>query len=445
MYRPTRRSLLKGTLAGAALTVGLPLLDIFLDGNGTALASGAPIPKRFGTWIFGLGMNPDLWIPKKVGADYDLGPELKPIEAVKKHVTVLTNYRVVADGLPNFPHYSAIMGLRTGTMPPRADRVEAPSFDTLIAEQIGKTTRFRSLEVTSSGSASISYSRLGPTVSLPSEFSPVAVYQRLFGPEFVDPNAADFAPDPKITLRKSALSAVTDERKDLMRAVGRADQARLDQYFTSLRQLEDQLALQLEKPAPAEACAVPGTPRWKETVSREIDVVIDTHKLMAQMVGMALACRQTNVFNLAYTASGSEVTRSGWPMTHHEYTHQEVYDEAFRSQPHHSYFVQRGMEAWAYFVNTLASIPEGAGSLLDNCVVYAHSDCASGKTHNFDGIPQMIAGTGGGKLRNGIHIAGNGDIMTRVPFTLMQTMGIQLDRWGTKSMEVSKPVSDLFV
>ncbi len=77
----TRRTALKGLINGAAVAVGVPLLDCFLDGNGEALAAqpGAPVPVRFGTWFWGLGVNPSRWFPTKAGADYDLKPELAPI------------------------------------------------------------------------------------------------------------------------------------------------------------------------------------------------------------------------------------------------------------------------------------------------------------------------------------------------------------------------------
>jgi len=75
-----RRNILRGMLGGGAVTVGMPLLDCFLNTNGTALASGAPLPVRFGTWNWGCGINPQRWVPTKVGAGYDLPVELKAIE-----------------------------------------------------------------------------------------------------------------------------------------------------------------------------------------------------------------------------------------------------------------------------------------------------------------------------------------------------------------------------
>lgn len=111
----SRRTAMKGLLGGAAVTVGLPLLDCFLDVNGTAMAAtGAPVPIRFGTWFWGLGVNPNRWFPDTAGADYDLKPELAPIAALRHKINVMGNFNVLLDGAPNLPHVSGGPAIRTG-------------------------------------------------------------------------------------------------------------------------------------------------------------------------------------------------------------------------------------------------------------------------------------------------------------------------------------------
>src|SRR5689334_4886864 len=103
-YDISRRTSLKGLFNGAAVAVGVPLLDVFLDGNGTAMAaSGKPLPTRFGAWFWGLGCNPPRFFPSKAGPDYDLKIELEPIRALKKKINVLGEFGVPLDGSPNFP------------------------------------------------------------------------------------------------------------------------------------------------------------------------------------------------------------------------------------------------------------------------------------------------------------------------------------------------------
>jgi len=90
------------------------------------------------------------------------------------------------------------------------------SIDTIIGEQIGRGTRFRSLEVTCDGDSSASWSARGSSGLNPSETSPLALYARLFGDGFQDPNVADFTPDPAVMVRHSVLSAVSEQRKKLL-------------------------------------------------------------------------------------------------------------------------------------------------------------------------------------------------------------------------------------
>lgn len=439
-----RRRVLKGMLGGTMVSVALPFLDCFLNGNGTALAAtGAPLPIRFGTWHWGCGANLERWVPKTTGAKYDLPVELKPIEAYRDEISVLSGFNVMLDGRTNFVHWTGLAGIRTGSTPAREKQVDAPSIDVLIAAAIGEGTRFRSIEVASTGNPSHSYSMLSANAVNPSEASPAALYQRLFGAEFRDPNKSDFKPDPRVMVRKSVLSAVQEERDSFMKQVGAADRERLDQYFSAVRQLEKGVEQQLQKPAPAASCSVP--PQLQEAVAdTDIEHVMANHRLFSQLIAMALACNQTKVFNVVFSDSASSLRRAGISSTHHILTHEELIDPKLGYQPQASWFIDRSMEAWASFVHTLASIREGDGSLLDNSLVFAHSDTQYARVHSIDGIPIMIAGRAGGRIRSGLHINGNGESVSRVGLTLQQAMGLPVDAWGTNSMRTSKPISELF-
>jgi hypothetical protein len=242
--------------------VALPVLDCFLDGNGQAMAAtGAPIPTRFGTWFWGCGINEKRFYPDQVGRDFEFKTETMALAPFKEKVTIFSGFNVILDGQPNLTHWSGIMGALGGTVPAKGGNgvgtSRASTLDCLIADHISAGTRFKSLQLACTGQPSVSYSmRAGNTVN-PSEVDPVSLYKRLFGPEFQDPNAATFTPDPNIMLQQSVLSSVKDSRNDLMRMVGVADKARLDQYFTSVREIERQLEVQLQPPPPAEACVVP--------------------------------------------------------------------------------------------------------------------------------------------------------------------------------------------
>lgn len=448
MAKWTRRNMLRGMMRGSAVVVGLPLLDLFLDGNGQALAAGAPIPTRFGTWFWGCGVNTARWFPGKLGSDYDIKEELRPIAPYKDKVTVFSNFNCILDGKPNLVHWSGAMATLSGTAPNKGGvdggTAEAPTIDCLVADHVGQATRFRSLEVACTGQPSVSYSmRAGSTVN-PSEVDPVKLYKRLFGSEFQDPNKAEFTPDPKIMLRQSVLSSVKEDRDDLMRNLGSADRQRVDQYFTSVRQVEQQLGQLLEKPAPADACVVPQEP-GQVPLGPTWDVAMNTHDLLAQLVVMALACNQTRVFNVALSMAGSNLRKAGDPVSFHELTHEEPVDEKLGYQPKATFFMEKSMETFASMLKIMDSVPEGDGTLLDHSLLLATSESNFAKIHSVDNLPIMVAGRGGGKWKSGQHISGNGDPSSRVGLTIQQVMGMPVTSWGDGAMQTSKPISEVMV
>jgi hypothetical protein len=273
--------------------------------------------------------------------------------------------------------------------------------------------------------------------------SPIELYQKLFGAEFQDPNSPNFTPNPNIILRRSVLSGVREQSASFQRQLGVADRARLDQYFTSIREMEGRLALQLEKPAEAPSCKVPAPLTAKELTGLDAVAVGERHRLMADLMAMGVACNQTKVFNMVYSISGASTVRKGLEKTHHTITHEEVVDDKLGYQSTNFWFLQRAFESYAYFVKAFASIPEGDGTLLDNCLIYAHSDQEFAKIHSITGIPMMTAGKAGGRMKTGIHVDGKGEVATRLGYTVMQAMGVNAGEWGTGSMKTSRAITEI--
>jgi hypothetical protein len=449
MRRFDRRTLLRGTLAGGAVSMGLPLLDCFLNANATALAQGAPLPLRFGAWMWGCGMNPDRWTPATEGTGYDLPIELQALDReltaggkLRDQVSILSGFDVKLDGRPNFPHTAGLMGTLTGSLPIEDYTVPAPTLDTIIAGQIGDLTRFRSLEMSCTGNPNQSYSYESQGVFNAPELSPMALYTRVFGPEFADPNDDTFVPDPRLMLRQSVLSVVKDDRERLLQQVGAHDKQRLDQYFTSVRQLEQQIDVLLKGPPDLDSCSkapVPG----QESLGTEVGQSMSTNRLMADLLSFALACDQTRVFSMMFSDRISGLRQAGSSSQHHQLTHDEALDPAVGYQPEATEFVFVAMEAWADFLERLAAIPEGDGTLLDNCLVFGHSDVSFAKVHGITGIPMMIAGRAGGAVKPGVHVRGTTSPTTRVGLTIQQVMGLNAESWGTRSMEATQPVSEI--
>ncbi|AMO72516.1 DUF1552 domain-containing protein [Sphingorhabdus sp. M41] len=437
----SRRSVLRGTMAGATIGVGLPLLDMFLDGNGTALAAtGERIPVRFGTWIWGCGFIPQKWVPATTGSEYLMPEDLAPLEPYRDRLAILSGFDVKLDGVPNKPHITGCLGLRTGIPVPN-ENVKAPTLDVLIGQKIAAGTRFRSLELSASG-VNRSYSYRAANSPNPSETSPLALYRRLFGDGFQDPNAMSFEPDARVMARRSVLSVIKDDRQQLMANVGLNDRHRLDEYFTSIRQIEQQLDLQLQPPAPVKDFTKPTKPE-ADVEGEDMETVMANHRLMAELLAKALQTNQTRIFNVLLSDTTSNLRRKGETTTHHTLTHEEKDDPSLGYQKQCAYFATQSMIAWKEFLDEISRIPEGDGTLLDNCLILAHSDCSIAKAHAVEGIPTMIAGNGGGKIRTGFHLNGKGDSIARIGLTMQQAMGVQVDRWGLLSMETNRTITEL--
>lgn len=441
--RIDRRSVLRGAVQGLAVGVAIPTLDCFLDGNGLAYADGARLPVRFGTYFWGLGLTPGRWVPTKTGPDYDLLPELQALGELKSKVSVFSGFRVLLDGKPNIVHWSGHAGILSGLAPTKDRVFDGATFDTAVADAIGGGTRFRAIQATPFGNERLSYStRTGTSFNTP-DATPLALYNRLFGAGFKDPNSADWKPDPEVMLNQSVLSAVSEQRKALVAGVGASDRAQLDQYFTSVRAMEQQLAVELQRPARAEACLVPRAPPEDLPRSGRIDVVNRNNKLMAELMAMALACNQTKVFNLVHTSSTSETYLPGDTAIYHLHTHDEAVDPKLGYQPTSSKLATLAFSGFPEFLKALDAIREGPGTLLDNTLVMGLSESGYAKIHSVDNIPMFLAGGAGGRHKAGIHVAGNGDPVTRVSLTAQQLIGMPVGEFGVGSMKTSKPISEV--
>ncbi len=254
----TRRALLRGVLAGGAVSVGLPMLEYFLD-RGQAHACGGVIPVRFGLFFWGNGNKPDRWLPSGEGETWELSPALEPLANVKSRIAVLTGLAIKTGN--SEPHTSGSAGILTGAAPlvESDDTTFAlASIDQRIAEAIGGDTLYRSLQTgVAPGTVGASYS--APWTRNPPELSPFAFYERVFGATFRAPGDS-VAPDPSLGLRQSALDVVHADLQRLQGRVGKADRERLEQHMDGIRELEARLSRLQEDPPQLEACAAPSPP-----------------------------------------------------------------------------------------------------------------------------------------------------------------------------------------
>jgi hypothetical protein len=438
-----RRFLLRGTCQGALAVIGMPFLDCFLDSKGKALAAtGRPLPTRFGTYFYGLGLTKQLWIPKNGGKDWDMTTQLKPLEPLKSRINVWSGLRVPLDDNPNYQHWSGAAASATGISPTKQGEFDSKSIDQQIADSISHGTRFKSVAAAAAGDPKQSYSSLGGANTLPAEASPLSLYTRLFGPGFQDPSKGDWKPDPQVMIQQSVLSVVADDRKRAMQNLSAADKVRMDQYFTSVREAELQMAAELQKPEIQAKVTIPEAPP-EMVANNALPNLRKTVPLMAKLGALAMATDQTRVFNFSVSEPGSQIFVPGDTLGYHQSTHEEPIDPVLGYQPRVSTYNIDNMELFVTFLKEMDSIPEGEGTLLDHSLFFAFTDQSFAKIHAVDGLPIFTAGGASGRMKTGYHTPGDGSAVSRVGLTIQKAMGVSLESWGKGSMETKSPYTEL--
>ncbi|MDR2215452.1 MAG: DUF1552 domain-containing protein [Nevskiaceae bacterium] len=423
----SRRTLLRG--AGAAFA--LPLLDAMIPAA-TALANTAAAPQlRMGFFYFPHGAVMENWTPKTVGTDFELPKILDPLQPFRDHMTIVSN-------LGNKPAESrAVHALVPGTwlscVHPREtlEPFMAPTVDQIIAQKIGQDTPWPSLETATAqgqgqGSAcergyGCSYSgtisfRTAST-PLPVESNPRQLYLRLFGQG-----------DSKIERQflahqtSSLLDMISGEMQSLQSKLGPADRRTLDDYLSSVREIERRVQNSSEGDmAKLQLPEVPGA------TSENFDEHI---KLMFDLITLAYQGDLTRVQSFMIAAEVSEQT----------YNHVGVPD-AFHALSHHqndpvrkerlSVIQRYHIEQFARFVDKLSKMPNGDGTMLDHSMLLLGSNMSNSNAHNQFPLPTAVVGRGGGALRGGQHIS----FKERTPLanlhlTLLQRAGVDINTFG---------------
>ena len=440
-----RRFLLRGTCQGALAVLGLPFLDCLLDSKGQArAATGRPLPTRFGTYFYGLGLTKQLWIPKTAGKGYEMSVQLKPLTPVREKVNVFSGLRVPLDDNPNYQHWSGAAAAATGISPTKISEFDSKTIDQQVADSISQGTRFKSVAPAAAGDPKQSYSSLGAANTLPAEASPLALYTRLFGPGFQDPSKGDWKPDPQVMIQQSVLSVVADDRKRVMQNLGAADRARMDQYFSSVRQAELQMAAELQRPDIQAKVTIPDAPP-EMVCNNALPNLRKSAPLMAKLGALALATDQTRVFNFSVSEPGSQVFVPGDSLGYHQSTHEEPIDPVLGYQPRVAQYNVYMMELFCAFLQEMDGVPEGDGTLLDHSLFFAFTDQSFPKIHAVDGLPILVAGGASGRIKTGYHVLGDGSPVSRVGLTVQKAMGVSLENWGKGTMETKSPFTELLV
>lgn len=439
----TRRSLLKGLLGGATVTLGLPALEVFMNNHGTALAEDGPaasgFPRRFGLFFWGNGMLPDRWVPTGLGAGWQPSEQLQPLAHLRDLITVVTGTKL---GVPNSrPHFAGLAGILSGAPVVDAygqDTFALPSIDQVIARGFGDVTRFGSLEFGAAPMAGVSFN--GPNSRNPPESSPARLFQRVFGGGFQLPGAEPIV-DPKLALRRSILDAVAGDIARVQAVVGQNDRQRLQQHLDGVRSIERRLARLEEDPPNLAACALPTEPLADYPDIEGRPQLQEKNTILAEIIAMAMACDQTRVFSNTFSYPVTNILFRGAPAGHHQLTHDEP-----DPQPMVHQIVLQCIEAYAMQVEALRNVQEGAGTLLDSCAVLGTSDISLGKTHALDEFPVLIAGSCGGRLKQGIHYRSPGaENTSKAMLSIIRATGVNATSYGAEGGFVTDGLSAIEV
>ncbi|TNE88151.1 MAG: DUF1552 domain-containing protein [Deltaproteobacteria bacterium] len=439
---PTRRSVLRGLLAGSVVTVGLPPLECMMNASGTAYAGTVSgFPTRFGLFYWGNGNVPDFWNPtgEGFGSDWTLSEQLIALQPIKHKISVLTGLAVK---VPNeLPHYSGLAGILSGA-PGQTTGDEStmalPTIDQVIAAEVGQNTFFPSLETSVDGG--VGYSHNGPHNVNAAEESPHALFNRLFGTGFTLPGDTPIV-DPKVGLRRSVLDAILDDANSLSARVGAADRARLEQHMDGIRSLEMRLARMEEDPPNLASCNYPTEP---EQDYPEIDgrpQLEAKSRAMCDILVMAYACDQTRVASHWISRAVGNTLFPGAPAGHHNLTHDEPGD-----QPEVRAIVSQVIAEYSYFLQALDAVPEGDGTLLDHCAILATSDVSLGKTHSLENFPLIVGGSANGFFQQDMHYhSSSQENASRLMMSLTRAMGLSLASFGAQDGRVTDGLSAIEV
>jgi hypothetical protein len=189
------------------------------------------------------------------------------------------------------------------------------------------------------------------------------------------------------------------------------------------------------------ACSKPDAPEDSYPDIEGRPQIRAKNRAMCDIIAMALACDQTRVFSNILSDPVNNLLFEGASAGHHQLTHDEPGD-----QPQVHSIVVSLMEEFAYFVEALDRVPEGDGTLLDNCVLLGTSDVAYGRTHTVDDMPILLAGTAGGRLARGVHYrSASNENSSKVLLSIIRALGINRNEFGQKDGRVTESLSAIEV
>ncbi len=399
----SRRTLLRG--AGAAL--GLPWLEAMAAASP---AVSAKAPRRLAALYMPNGVHAGMWTPEGTGRNFKFSPTLVPLAPLRDDILVVTNlWNESARGGDG--HYVKNAGFLTCTTVTKTLGVDLNcngiSMDQVAAQSVAGQTPLPSIElgtapVSTGVDKNVGYTRVygshiawnGPTSPLAREINPRLVFERLFRAAHPIPGAAK----QDIAL----LDTVLDDARQLRRQLGTADKARLDEYLTIVRSLEQRL----------QHASKPQSTPWKARAPISLDakpagIPKDYAEHVRLMLDMIVLAFQTDTTRVSTFMFANEVSNQNFSFVegvkegHHSVSHHEKDPEKLRQ---YQLITRWHVEQFAYLLGRLQAVKEGEQSILDNSMILFGSGIRDGDSHNPHNLPVVLGGRGGGRIATGQHL-----------------------------------------
>jgi len=420
----SRRTFLKG-IAG---TLALPSLQSIVK---AAPAAAAASPLRMAFVYIPNGVNLPLWQPQ--GAE-NISESLQPLAALRQHYSVmrgLDHEKAQANGDGGGDHARANATFLTGVQARKtagSDIRLGVSVDQIAAQQLGQYTRLPSLELSTdpprrSGNCDSGYSCAyqfnlswrGEKTPAPAERDPRLVFEKLFG-------SGDEKEDSRRRIhQKSVLDFVMEDAKRLNSRLDSDDKSKMDEYLTSVRDVENRIQqaekFRIEAPEHLRPNGIPET--YKDHI-----------RTMYDMMALAFQTDSTRVatFLLAHDGSNRTFAEIGVTDAHHQLSHHRSDPEILSKIALIDKFY---VEQFAYFLEKLRTTKEGSGNLLDHSMIVYGGGIADGNRHNHNDLPLILAGGGNGTLKQGRVIqAPKGTPMTNLYLSMLDRMKVKAERIG---------------
>ncbi len=410
-------------LRRAGVILALPLLDSLSPRSLRAVESATP--RRMLLISNNLGVLPKPFFPQTSGRDYEISPYLAPLAEFRNDFTVFSglSHPGVVGG-----HSTENCFLTAARGPTKSGFRNQISLDQFAAEKLGPVTRFPTLNLgvnIDKANRSLAWTRDG--VLLPAEDKASALFQKMF----VQGDAAAVQTQlKKLEERGSILDTLLDDTKQVRERLGRDDQSRLDQYLTSVREIEQRLHTAREW----ELRPKPTTTHTPPTDIQDQKLFFEKFDLMLSMAQLALESDSTRIVTLmvdafatpSFKLGDNENSTSGYhDLSHHGQAADKVrqLEEADRRQ----------MALLKKLLHNLADKRDGEGRLLDHTMVLFGSNMGDANTHDNSNLPVLLAGGG---LKHGQHLAfphDNNRPLCNLFVTMLQNMGLETEAFGSST------------